>query len=1008
MMQTEKKEQVTNVMDARAIDKTYVQNATQTGSYSSDAAEYLYMIGMDIKGVYGTYTITDIYSEGGEAILFLATAGENKYIVKYYVAVKRMSRDKREAFISLLYNQECRYIVPLVDYGEYNDKLFDVYSFFDGGNLAEHATELDLSFIVKTVIPNVNEALNVIHSKGIVHKDIKASNILISNDGSYVMLSDLGIMSLVEEQSGMGYTRNNFWTNGYAAPEVLGGTPTISSDYYSFGITLLSLINGGIDLFAGMDLPDIVMRTNGGRIPLLDRQKFVDKVFGTFTLKERIEGLICGLTIFDPNDRWGYKEIIEWCDGKREFPLIEKEERIEVDFSNPFYTRDGEKIYQLSELADYLASNWDYTKKDVMRKNISQWLASQRPDKSSLLDDLVEKEVVVVEDDIDCLFFKAIYLLDDHIPKIWWKGKSYKDFSSLASAVKDGKADVRSLLVKRVFSWFIKYNKSIHDNDDLSAVIRGLEDRAQSNSEMTQYLFVMHFLTAQTERTIKINNKEFHNVEQIVDYLCDLPSGLEVFCQELLNSNLFFAWMIFNGYEDHIKNATKDLAVLDNTDCERRVFVLLDAIASNNIKLRNYVIHRGDNAHIFWLKSHIDDYLYLNPYVLNLKNIFVSAQVDTVNTINEIITSLEKLEESYIEFDKALYNYPFQIATGIGRDDTLFSIVPKSSETAFMYVYNNIRVPAGFVHENNFQSLCSELYNETHLGAEREVNNIATSIRRSISKSEMDLNGLKNKFYSNNLLKGVVCFILAAIFIGIGIWLCTSINSMFFMAGGFVGSVCYVYRGFIELTNLHSSDIASQMSENLRSVSEQINAWQASSKITLERIFEYYRAVSCNPIVFDMNQFTYYQKYRLKAEKELIPNGLEQTTRKGEIPIDILSAIGLAVLELGIARRTFVDYLIEKYGVQYYSTEIYVVMVILMLAGMIANIIATDNKYNYISVTRYVIIPLFGVIGVVFALLLAVVVAFAIRAVETILGLLSGILIFVVIIVIIGVLLGGS
>lgn len=574
-----------------------------------------------------------------------------------------MPNDKREAFISLLYNHKSRYIVPLLDYGEYNGVLFDVYPFYSSGNLLEHIEDFNLEYIAKTVIPNINEALHIIHSKSIVHKDVKASNILISNDKSYVMLGDLGIMSLVEENSGMGYTKNNFWTNGYAAPEVLGSTPTISSDYYSFGITLLSLINGGKDLFEDMDLSTVVMRTNSGRIPLLDKHKFDNKKDDKLSLKDKIEGLVCGLTIFDPSERWGYKEVVEWCEGKKYYPIIEKDESVDIDFKEPFHTREGEKIYSLSGLAEYLAKNWDYTKKDVMRKIISRWLVTQRPDKSSLLDDLVERETVVVEDDIDCIFFKSLYLLDDHISKIWWKGKNYKDFSSLASDINNGNADVRSLLARKVLSWFIKNNKSLNDsNYNLLSVINSIEDRAQHNSDVSQYLFVYHFLSPQEKRIIKINNLIFESIEGIVDYICDLHNEKKQFCQELLYSDSFYAWMIFNGYEEYIKNARSDLKNTEETGYERRVLVLLDSIASNNIKLRNYVLHSGDNAHIFWVKDHIDDYLFLNPYAINIKNDFLTTQIDTINTVNEIIISLEKLTNSFIEFDKLIYNYPFNVS----------------------------------------------------------------------------------------------------------------------------------------------------------------------------------------------------------------------------------------------------------------------------------------------------------------------------------------------------------
>lgn len=135
-------------------------------------------------------------------------------------------------------------IIGFYDYGEQDGRPFLVMEYFDGESLGTairgwRTGDLRNKLLIAMQIAN---GLAYVHSKGIIHRDVKPDNIWIDSSGR-VKLIDFGVAKSEEFSiTGAGFTLG---TPYYMAPEqVRGDKPTALVDIYSFGVLLFELITG--------------------------------------------------------------------------------------------------------------------------------------------------------------------------------------------------------------------------------------------------------------------------------------------------------------------------------------------------------------------------------------------------------------------------------------------------------------------------------------------------------------------------------------------------------------------------------------------------------------------------------------------------------------------------------------------------------------------------------------------------------------------------------------------
>ncbi|MDQ1709059.1 MAG: eukaryotic-like serine/threonine-protein kinase [Frankiaceae bacterium] len=198
----------------------------------------------------GRYRVDARVARGGMATVYTGFDTRLDRIVAIKVMHQSLAED--EAFVGRFHREAKAAarlshpnVVAIYDQGADAGRVFLVMEHVDGGTLRERLrTEGRLSPAAALgIMEPVLQALAAAHDAGLVHRDVKPENILISSDGR-VKVADFGLARAVET-TGMTTTGLLIGTVSYLAPEqVETGRADPRSDVYSAGIVLFELLTG--------------------------------------------------------------------------------------------------------------------------------------------------------------------------------------------------------------------------------------------------------------------------------------------------------------------------------------------------------------------------------------------------------------------------------------------------------------------------------------------------------------------------------------------------------------------------------------------------------------------------------------------------------------------------------------------------------------------------------------------------------------------------------------------
>jgi Protein kinase domain len=197
------------------------------------------------------YRIEDVIGRGGMGVVYRAHDLRLKRTVALKLIAPELALDERfrERFAretELAMSLEHPNVVPIYDAGDVDGRLYLAMRLVVGTDLrkllrAEGALEPARAMAICRQVAN---ALDAAHAKGLVHRDVKPSNVLL-DENEHVYLADFGLTRRLDEPRAAAMDDRSVGTPAYLAPEQIeGGQVDSRADVYALGCVLFECLTG--------------------------------------------------------------------------------------------------------------------------------------------------------------------------------------------------------------------------------------------------------------------------------------------------------------------------------------------------------------------------------------------------------------------------------------------------------------------------------------------------------------------------------------------------------------------------------------------------------------------------------------------------------------------------------------------------------------------------------------------------------------------------------------------
>ncbi len=207
----------------------------------------------------GTCTLQKLVGHGGMGAVFLAQQSRprRQVAVKVLLPITRLNPSQQAAFLERFRREtdaaaslDHPNILPVHEYGERDGLAYLVMPYISGGTLRdelEREQQLPLAKVA-LYLDQIAAALDVAHGRGVVHRDVKPANILMTPEGR-LLLTDFGLVKVIAEgqsnQASLTGAGVPLGTPDYMAPEqVIGGEIDARADLYALGVVLFQMVTG--------------------------------------------------------------------------------------------------------------------------------------------------------------------------------------------------------------------------------------------------------------------------------------------------------------------------------------------------------------------------------------------------------------------------------------------------------------------------------------------------------------------------------------------------------------------------------------------------------------------------------------------------------------------------------------------------------------------------------------------------------------------------------------------
>jgi serine/threonine protein kinase/tetratricopeptide (TPR) repeat protein len=231
-----------------------------------------------IGSTLGRFEVISELGRGGMAIVYKARQADLDRIVALKVLPPELTHDS--SYVAR-FRQEARsaarlehpHIMPIFEVGEADGLHFIAMKFIQGKTLKDYIQEEGALPIARAAqaLAQVGEALDYAHRQGVIHRDVKPSNVMITDEG-WVYLTDFGLARGTGGTSGLTMAGTVMGTPEYMSPEQAQGLDSVGppTDIYALGVVLYELITGTFPFKADTPMGMLAARLMQAPIPPRD------------------------------------------------------------------------------------------------------------------------------------------------------------------------------------------------------------------------------------------------------------------------------------------------------------------------------------------------------------------------------------------------------------------------------------------------------------------------------------------------------------------------------------------------------------------------------------------------------------------------------------------------------------------------------------------------------------------------------------------------------------------
>ncbi|MED6203867.1 hypothetical protein PIB30_003607 [Stylosanthes scabra] len=212
----------------------------------------------EIKKATGGFSLQNKLGEGGFGTVYKGLLENKEIAVKSHSKDSRQGKQEFVAEVTTIGSLHHRNLVKLIGWCYESRELLLIYEYMPNGSLDKYLFDEQIGEGInnstlnwetrRSVIYGVAQALEYLHNgceKMVLHRDIKASNIMLDSEFN-AKLGDFGLARTIQKKNETHHsTKEIAGTPGYMAPETfLTGRATVETDVYAFGVLVLEVVCG--------------------------------------------------------------------------------------------------------------------------------------------------------------------------------------------------------------------------------------------------------------------------------------------------------------------------------------------------------------------------------------------------------------------------------------------------------------------------------------------------------------------------------------------------------------------------------------------------------------------------------------------------------------------------------------------------------------------------------------------------------------------------------------------